>query len=204
MRSDFGLQLQQKVPLTNDGATSCDDSRDDTMVSGRPKLDMESKPLFRTTSPKIEYAASSPYYDVLLYSFTPEQEQKRKHPGKTSDGNKINKQILSNMDKGLDVKIDSTNNTSGNNVNTKYKHDQLCRQSKTSVQTTNKDIIEDGDQSPIYDPYVQKVYLELFRSGTCLNVCTSCLHFAEVTINVPGTSTVARSLLLSHSCISYP
>ena len=175
MRTDSGIQHQRNVAMNDGGATSCDETRDDTMVSGHPlKIDMESKPLFRTTSPKIEYAASSPYYDVLLYSFTPEQEQKRKHPSKTNEGNKINKKILSNMDKGLDVKIDSMKNKSGSNVNAKYKHDQLFRQSKTSVQTKNHDIIEDGDQSPIYDPYIQKVYLELFRSGTC--VCTCVPH----------------------------
>jgi hypothetical protein len=171
MRSKVGILDQSKVAIIAGDAHTMDDARDDTMVSGRPvTIDAESKPLFRTASPKIEYAASSPYYDVLLYSFTPEQEQKLKLSNNMITripSSRVTKPTVvpSNMNKGLDDKSTTMNTTSGSNVTTKHIRDQL-RQSGTSVQTNDEDKIGDGDQSPIYDPYVHKVYLELFRTGT--------------------------------------
>jgi hypothetical protein len=143
-----------------------DDARDDTMTMGRPvTIDTESKPLFRTTSPKIEYAASSPYYDVLLYSFTPEQEQKRKQSNQPTT---ITITKESNRDKALDGNNAAAKTTTTDTIlSTKQMRDQLPEAGTLVLANNDHDKTGNGDQSPIYDPYLHKGYLELFRTGTC-------------------------------------
>ena len=156
--------------MTDGVAHQMDDARDDTMGCERPlvsssnalALDADSKPLFRTTSPKIEYAASSPYYDVLLYSFTPEHEQKVKLATKTSS--RLGKPTVSSSIEKVDLKKTSMNHKRSINVTTKHIRDQL-QKAGTSLQTNDHDKIGDGDQSPIYDPAVHQVYIDLFRTG---------------------------------------
>ena len=181
MRSGVGLRQRSKVE-TNDGSANVgDDERDDTTASELPldprnnsviAIDTDSKPLFRSTSPTVEYAASSPYYDVLLYSFTPEQEaqKQRKFTRTTSTNSKYTRTSSTNskqteqfrMDNELAVKSIATGN------------EKLYTQKlQPSLPTKDNDNIGDGDQSPIYDPYMQKRYLELFRIGTC-----SCIQLA--------------------------
>jgi hypothetical protein len=176
MRLDLGMRQPPKVEMNEHPR---DETRDDTKGSERPidlnskikttvTIENESKPLFRTTSPKVEYAASSPYYDVLEYSFTPEQAQKQKLSARTSS--RTSKQLTtSGVDKSVNAESASTN------TNTKLGHGQL-KETSTTVPTTNDhDKIGDGDQSPIYDSYLHKVYLELFRTGKCVK-CRFLVH----------------------------
>lgn len=185
MRLDVGMRQPPKVKISDDVEHTSDDVRDDTTGSKRPinlhskagnavMIDSASKPLFRTTSPKVEYAAVSPYYDVLLYSFTPEQAQKQKLSTKTNSRTSSKQSTTSSTDKRVDVKSTSMN---VNSVDTEPIRDQ----SQPTVMSVNDQVkLGDGDQSPIYDPYLHKVYLELFRTGTC-----SKCHFVN-TIHAPG------------------
>jgi hypothetical protein len=50
--------------------------------------------------------------------------------------------------------------------------DQL-QSAGTTHEVNGEDLMGDGDQSPVFDPYAQKVYKDIFRSGALLNTVTS-------------------------------
>ena len=179
MRVDVGLRQVPKVEMIASGGVehASDDNRDDTTGSER-LIDLhskngtavmmiennESKPLFRIIPPKVEYAASCPYYDILLYSFTPEEVQKQKLSTRYGSSRTTKQLITSSVDKDINVKTPSMNATK---MDPNLVRDHI-QQTDISLPTNLQDKIGDGDQTPIYDTYLHQVYLDLFRTGTCV------------------------------------
>jgi hypothetical protein len=136
----------------HDESMECRDDGPSTI--GPKNLDAETKPLFRSTSPEKSYAAESPYYDVLLYSFTPE---KQREENETT----MKFEYFENEKKQFNRTKENTKRKS----TTATIREQLER-TGTNLHQNDHDIIGDGDQSPIIDTQAHAIYMDIFHTGT--------------------------------------
>ena len=109
------------------GLISNEERDDNNTVSTIPTPNNLSQP---------KYAATSPYYDIMLYSFSPTESS----PSTLMQAKKM-----------------ETNRTTI--------REQL-KQAGTSLDINDHDKFGDGDQSPIKDTRSHPFYMELFKKGT--------------------------------------
>jgi hypothetical protein len=146
--------------MANDEETRDDttaQSLDDTTTACTQR---ESKFSFRTRSFTSEYTESSPNDDKSLNTFTSVVPVIQRQEGtKLIDANKRNVSFKdARAIEGTNTPIENTSK------NTPLKRQRLEQIASSGI-FNDQDALGDGDQSPINDPYVHQVYLELFQSG---------------------------------------
>jgi hypothetical protein len=152
-------QQSKDMSLKLNGRDNVMENRDDVPINTSYdviNLDAEPKPLFRSTSPEKSYSAQSPYYDVLLYSFTPEERKETMETAEKRGGGKNEK---------TREKDERTNCSTKDKSKTDVIRDRL-QQTGTNLLLNDNDIFGDGDQSPIKDTKVHETYINIFQSGT--------------------------------------